>query len=187
MRENIFLIYIFSTFLAPLSAEIEPKVQIVDYGRPATFKCKYRGNPVKSVSWMKNGVEIKQNSQSALLKIDSVKKEDRGMYQCFIRNDQESAQATAELRLGGRFDPPEFVSTFTERVMTPGPFVSLACVAKGDPAPEFEWFVYGKKIDLAGNGASPIRIGTYRSLNGDVTSHLNITNARTKVSTYQYY
>ena len=136
---------------------------------------------MKSVSWMKNGVEIKQNSQSALLKIDSVKKEDRGMYQCFIRNDQESAQATAELRLGGRFDPPEFVSTFTERIMTPGPFVSLACVAKGDPAPEFEWFVYGKKIDLAGNGASPIRIGTYRSLNGDVTSHLNITNARTKV------
>lgn len=24
------------------------------------------------------------------------------MYQCFVRNDQESAQATAELKLGGR-------------------------------------------------------------------------------------
>ena len=131
---------------------------------------------------MKDGVEIKRNSQSHLLKIDSVKKEDKGMYQCFIRNDQESAQATAELRMGGRFDPPEFVSTFTERVMTPGPFVSLACVAKGDPAPEFEWFVYGKKIDQGGNGASPIRIGTHTSNNGDVTSHLNITSARTKVS-----
>ena len=169
-------------FIAPLSAEVEPKVQVVDYGRPATFKCNYRGNPVKSVSWMKNGVEIKRKSQSAVLKIDSVKKEDGGMYQCFIRNDQESAQATAELRLGGRFDPPEFISTFTERVMAPGPFVSLSCIAKGDPAPEFEWFVYGKKVDLDGNGASPMRIGSFTSPNGDVTSHLNITQARTKVT-----
>ena len=130
---------------------------------------------------MKNGVELQRNSQNAILKINSVKKEDRGMYQCFIRNDQESAQATAELRLGGRFDPPEFISTFTERVMAPGPFVSLACVAKGDPAPEFEWFRYGKKIDLEGNGASPMRIGSYTSPNGDVTTHLNITSGRTKV------
>ena len=28
------------------------------------------------------------------------------------RNDAESAQATSELKLGGRFDPPEFISTF---------------------------------------------------------------------------
>lgn len=37
-----------------------------------------------------------------MLRIESVKKEDKGMYQCFVRNDQESAQATAELKLGGR-------------------------------------------------------------------------------------
>lgn len=33
---------------------------------------------------------------------DSVRKEDKGMYQCFVRNEQESAQASAELKLGGR-------------------------------------------------------------------------------------
>lgn len=37
-----------------------------------------------------------------VLRIESVKKEDKGMYQCFVRNDQESAQASAELKLGGR-------------------------------------------------------------------------------------
>ena len=68
------------------------------------------------------------------------------MYQCFVRNDQESAQATSELKLGGRFDPPEFVRTFGPKVVEPGPFVSLACVAKGDPAPTIEWFVYGKRV-----------------------------------------
>ena len=36
-------------------------------------------------------------------------------------------------------------------------------------------------IDLDGNGASPMRIGSFTSPNGDVTSHLNITQARTKV------
>ena len=29
-------------FLAPLSADIEPKQQIVDYGRSATFKYAYK-------------------------------------------------------------------------------------------------------------------------------------------------
>jgi hypothetical protein len=38
----------------------------------------------------------------AVLTIPSIKKEDKGMYQCIIKNDQESAQATAELKLGGR-------------------------------------------------------------------------------------
>lgn len=31
-----------------------------------------------------------------------MRKEDKGMYQCFVRNEQESAQGSAELKLGGR-------------------------------------------------------------------------------------
>ena len=46
----------------------------------------YKGNPVKSISWMKNGEDIGHNDP--VLRINSVKKEDRGMYQCFVRNDQ---------------------------------------------------------------------------------------------------
>ena len=158
---------------------MEPKQQVVDYGRPATFKCNYVGNPIKSVSWMKDGRDL--GHSSPVLRINSVGKEDKGMYQCFVRNDQESAQATSELKLGGRFDPPEFVRTFGPRVVEPGPFVSLACVAKGDPAPTIEWFVYGRKVTTEeGHGTAPLRIGTFRMPNGDVVSHLNITTAMTK-------
>ncbi len=57
------------------------------------------------------------------------------MFFCF----QESAQATGELKLGGRFDPPEFVSTFETQNFNPGKFVSLSCIAKGDPSPEVKW------------------------------------------------
>ena len=69
-----------------MSVEVEPKQQVVDYGRPANFKCNYKGNPVKSIGWMKNGEDL--GHSDPVLRINSVKKEDRGMYQCFVRNDQ---------------------------------------------------------------------------------------------------
>ena len=69
---------------------------------------------------------------------------------------QETAQATGELKLGGRFDPPGFIDVFEAQTVKPGPFVSLRCVAKGDPAPEIEWFVYDKRID-GGEGDGAIR------------------------------
>lgn len=85
---------------APLSAKAEPETQTVDFGRPAVFTCNYEGNPVKTIGWLKDGKNL--NHEDATLRIDAVKKEDKGMYQCFVRNDQESAQACAELKLGGR-------------------------------------------------------------------------------------
>lgn len=88
------------TVTAPLSAKIDPPTQTVDFGRPAVFTCHYAGNPIKTISWMKDGKPI--GHSDAILRIESVKKEDNGMYQCFVRNDQESAQASAELKLGGR-------------------------------------------------------------------------------------
>ena len=88
------------TVTAPLSAEVEPKVQTIDFGRPAIFTCRFSGNPIKTMRWMKNGKFIEHTD--AILRIEAVKKEDKGMYQCVIKNDQESAQATAELKLGGR-------------------------------------------------------------------------------------
>lgn len=88
------------TVTAPLAAEIEPSTQTIDFGRPATFTCNVRGNPIKTISWLKDGKPL--GLEEPVLRIESVKKEDKGMYQCFVRNDQESAQATAELKLGGR-------------------------------------------------------------------------------------
>lgn len=88
------------TVTAPLSAEIEPRSQTIDFGRPATFTCNIKGNPIKTISWLKDGKPL--GHEETVLRIESVKKDDKGMYQCFIRNDQESSQATAELKLGGR-------------------------------------------------------------------------------------
>uniref|UniRef100_A0A182QBV3 Down syndrome cell adhesion molecule n=1 Tax=Anopheles farauti TaxID=69004 RepID=A0A182QBV3_9DIPT len=158
------------TVTAPLAAKIEPRTQTVDFGRPAVFTCKFSGNPIKTVSWTKDGKSL--GHSDAVLRIESVKKEDKGMYQCFIRNDQESAQASAELKLGGRFDPPIIREAFPEETRHPGPSVFLKCVAGGNPTPEISWELDGKKIT---NGERH-QVGQYVTVNGDVVSHLNITS-----------
>ncbi|KAL7736494.1 hypothetical protein ACLKA6_019693 [Drosophila palustris] len=158
------------TVTAPLSAKIDPPTQTIDFGRPAVFTCQYTGNPIKTVSWMKDGKAM--GHSEPVLRIESVKKEDKGMYQCFVRNDQESAEASAELKLGGRFDPPVIRQAFQEETMEPGPSVFLKCVAGGNPTPEISWELDGKKI--ANNDR--FQVGQYVTVNGDVVSYLNITS-----------
>ncbi|XP_036333527.1 Down syndrome cell adhesion molecule-like protein Dscam2 isoform X35 [Rhagoletis pomonella] len=158
------------TVTAPLSAKIDPPTQTVDFGRPAVFTCQYSGNPIKTISWIKDGKSIGHSDQ--VLRIESVKKEDKGMYQCFVRNDQESAEASAELKLGGRFDPPVIRQAFQEETMEPGPSVFLKCVAGGNPTPEISWELDGKKIA----NIDRYQVGQYVTVNGDVVSYLNITS-----------
>ncbi|XP_024939094.1 Down syndrome cell adhesion molecule-like protein Dscam2 isoform X28 [Cephus cinctus] len=161
------------TVTAPLSAEIEPRTQTVDFGRPATFTCSVEGNPIKTISWLKDGKRLAL--EDPVLRIDSVKKEDKGMYQCFVRNDQESAQATAELKLGGRFEPPQIRQSFTEDTLQPGPSVFLKCVASGNPTPEITWELDGKRL----SNTERLQVGQYVTINGDVVSHLNISSIHT--------
>nr|XP_012216028.1 PREDICTED: Down syndrome cell adhesion molecule-like protein Dscam2 isoform X14 [Linepithema humile] len=161
------------TVTAPLNAEIEPSTQTIDFGRPATFTCAVQGNPIKTISWLKDGKPL--GLEDRVLRIESVKKEDKGMYQCFVRNDQESAQATAELKLGGRFEPPQIRQAFTEETLQPGPSMFLKCVASGNPTPEITWELDGKRL----SNTERLQVGQYVTVNGDVVSHLNISSIHT--------
>ncbi|XP_072155021.1 cell adhesion molecule Dscam1 isoform X2 [Bemisia tabaci] len=162
------------TVTAPLFAGVEPTIQTVDFGRPASLTCNYKGNPVKTVSWMKDGKPL-LGHEGPTLKIDSVRKEDKGMYQCIVRNEQESAQAVAEIKLGGRFDPPIIKHAFSEEVLQPGPSVFLKCIATGNPTPEITWKLDNKKL----SNTDRLQVGQYVTVNGDVVSHLNITSVHT--------
>ncbi|XP_071567214.1 Down syndrome cell adhesion molecule 1 isoform X5 [Temnothorax nylanderi] len=161
------------TVTAPLTAEIEPSTQTIDFGRPATFTCTVQGNPIKTISWLKDGKPL--GLEDRVLRIESVKKEDKGMYQCFVRNDQESAQATAELKLGGRFEPPQIRQAFAEETLQPGPSMFLKCVASGNPTPEITWELDGKRL----SNTERLQVGQYVTVNGDVVSHLNISSIHT--------
>lgn len=49
---------------------------------------------------LRTGARIRAVSRERI-SVMSVAREDRGMYQCFVRNEYEMAQGIAELRLGG--------------------------------------------------------------------------------------
>ncbi|XP_038214395.1 Down syndrome cell adhesion molecule-like protein Dscam2 isoform X18 [Zerene cesonia] len=161
------------TVTAPLKATVEPATQTVDFGRPAVFTCRYEGNPVKTITWLKDGKDMKHHDPT--LRIESVKKEDKGMYQCFIRNDQESAGASAELKLGGRFEPPQIRHSFSEQTLRSGPSLRLKCVASGNPTPDIAWQLDGDKL----NSGERLQIGQFVTADGNVESHLNISSVHT--------
>lgn len=83
-------------------------------GDSATFNCSVTGSPIESIWWLRNAEPVLSTSDGEaptgsrvrllsqqVLHVSGVSRSDRGMYQCFVRNDRESAQGSAELRLGG--------------------------------------------------------------------------------------
>ncbi|XP_042236909.1 Down syndrome cell adhesion molecule-like protein Dscam2 [Homarus americanus] len=87
-----------------LSASVEPSLQRVDLGRPTRLSCRVSGSPVNSVTWYKDGRPLpplpRVTTYDKTLHIGQVSREDGGMYQCLARNDEDSAQAAAQVDLG---------------------------------------------------------------------------------------
>jgi len=87
----------------------------VDLGKDAEFQCSVTGQPHPVISWAKDGLPVREGSSGrskitgndgSTLRISSIVRDDKGMYQCFAKNDYEMVQATAELRLGGEHALP---------------------------------------------------------------------------------
>lgn len=88
--------------------------QIVNSGGTAVLNCSVSGSPLGPIQWLHDGVPVgngvhdghdgRARVHGALsLVLSSVRRADAGMYQCVVRNDMESAQASAEIRLGGQY------------------------------------------------------------------------------------
>jgi hypothetical protein len=91
---------------SPLSARVSPALHTAALGQPGRFACTTAGHPVVSVLWFKDGqplsgLAVQPGMTREVLHVPSVTRDDQGMYQCFVKNEQDVAQGTAELRLGG--------------------------------------------------------------------------------------
>ncbi|XP_065077714.1 cell adhesion molecule Dscam1 isoform X2 [Ochlerotatus camptorhynchus] len=166
------------TVTAPLSAHLQPQVQTVDVSKDAQFQCIISGFPAHEVLWMHNGKPIVRDSRIEIytdtprIVIKNVQKEDQGMYQCFVSNEWEQIQSTAELQLGDA--TPELLYWFSEQTLQPGPTVSLKCVGTGNPPPQFTWKLDGFPIP----DNSRFVVGQYVTIHDDVISHVNISNVK---------
>ncbi|XP_069692741.1 cell adhesion molecule Dscam2-like [Periplaneta americana] len=162
---------------SPLQVLVHPSRQRVDLGKSASFRCTISGFPRTSIHWLKDGqplrtgARIRQPSEDRV-HVASVSKEDRGMYQCFVKNQVETAQGSAELRLGEVY--PQLAYKFIEQTLQPGSSVSLKCSASGNPTPRISWTLDG--FALPHN--ERLMIGQYVTVFGDVISHVNISSVK---------
>ncbi|XP_022243949.1 Down syndrome cell adhesion molecule-like protein Dscam2 isoform X2 [Limulus polyphemus] len=160
----------------PLQAFIGPKRLLVDAGSSVTLTCNVTGYPIETIYWMKNQrhLAVGNNRVRVLsrhtLHLTSVKREDKGVYQCYSRNKDSSTQASVELMLGETL--PAFLDSFNEQIIQPGPGVSLRCIASGTPLPQVTWSVDGFPVQ----DDERVRVGDFVSRSGDVVSHVNITD-----------
>ncbi|XP_012280177.1 Down syndrome cell adhesion molecule-like protein Dscam2 [Orussus abietinus] len=169
------------SIISSLSIQLTPPQATVDLGKDTEFTCTVTGQPTPVISWAKDGHLLREGSSGRIkiqkgviptLHISSITRDNKGMYQCFAKNDYEMVQATAELRLGDA--APQLVYKFIEQTMQPGPSVSLKCIATGNPTPRFTWTLDG--FPLPQNDR--FVIGQYVTVHGDVISHVNVSVVR---------
>ncbi|XP_050530510.1 cell adhesion molecule Dscam2-like isoform X2 [Daktulosphaira vitifoliae] len=162
-----------------MSAQVIPALAEIEAGRSATFTCiTSSSDDNQIITWLKNG-EPRQSSTLSpptyTLNIDSVQKDDQGMYQCVVTNklNNEMAQSFAELRLSA--SKPSFKYKFIGHLLKPGPDVSLKCIAYGTPTPHITWKFDGFDIPLS---KMRVSVSQYVTETGDVISHFNITKVQ---------
>lgn len=78
----------------PLQVVAVPRWQTVSSGSSALVFCNVSGHPQPSITWLKDLSPV-----SASVRLSGPLR--RGVYQCFARNDKESAQDIAQIVLGG--------------------------------------------------------------------------------------
>jgi hypothetical protein len=88
---------------SPLNVVIQPSGQLtVDVGGKATLICLVSGatpHLPATRTWLKDGHIVGAGGESLVL--EKVQREDAGMYQCLVRSEDDSAQSSVQLRLGG--------------------------------------------------------------------------------------
>ncbi|KAH8025854.1 hypothetical protein HPB51_012886 [Rhipicephalus microplus] len=125
-----------------------------EVGHAAAFRCNASGLDwgvldETSLEWRHNGRRLMPSTQqgagmgrSRVLHLPSIRRQDQGMYQCFVRlSPKRTVQAAAELIVGDQ--APKLKSAFEETTVRPGKPVSLRCVASGDPPPRITWLLDG--------------------------------------------
>ncbi|UYV61745.1 K02A2.6-like [Cordylochernes scorpioides] len=87
-----------------LSATVHPPRQAIEAGGTAVFNCSVHGYPVRTVNWLKDGRPATGPRVEALqprgLRVRAVRREDQGIYQCYVLGEgRDSAQGSALLLL----------------------------------------------------------------------------------------
>ncbi|KAF8796621.1 Down syndrome cell adhesion molecule like protein [Argiope bruennichi] len=160
----------------PHRVAITPAELRLEVGKTATLNCSVVENPAGSVTWKKDMLTILPSPRVIfpnpyLLQVRQIRRQDAGMYQCFVHRELNSAQAAARIIIGDL--SPTMKLTFPEKTVRPGRYVSLTCIASGHPEPLIRWTLDGIWPLSTRHG---VLISSYQTSNGDVVSSVNFTS-----------
>ncbi|CAN8004178.1 unnamed protein product [Ixodes pacificus] len=188
-----------------VSVTVSPEEARAELTRPMTFNCTARGfrGGALSFSWLHDGSvpaapRFQLRADGQRLHLTSVQREDVGVYQCFVRYGDATAQGSAQLRLheahskrsvqnrlsrrwnaqnayikSRKETAPELKSVFTKKLVDLGERFSLRCVASGNPLPRVTWALDGGVV----GESHRVHYGDFVSSAGDVVSYVNVTSS----------
>ncbi|XP_076636076.1 uncharacterized protein LOC143349064 isoform X2 [Colletes latitarsis] len=129
-------------FVSPITG------MIVDQDSDIVFEGIIDGYPQPSISWSKNGQELKTKDGMVLsyahnhvrLELKNVSVKDAGRYTCTASNDVGSASSTADLVVKKTIFPPVFGRRLQAQVVKRGDRVNMEVEITGTPEPTVSWF-----------------------------------------------
>ncbi|XP_036005615.1 neural cell adhesion molecule 1b isoform X4 [Fundulus heteroclitus] len=131
-----------------------------DIAQPATLTCAVDGFPEPMVTWIRNGVELRDeekysfNEDGSEMTIMDVTKLDEGEYTCIAKNKAGESEKELSLRV---FVKPKITYIVNRTATEMEEQVTVTCEASGDPTPTISWS-YGEQVFAEGDQAHLNRI-----------------------------
>ncbi|XP_048833472.1 hemicentin-1 isoform X1 [Brienomyrus brachyistius] len=122
--------------------------RIEPLGGNAILNCEVRGDPLPTIQWSKQGINIQISNRirqldNGSLAIYGTVNEDAGIYLCVATNDAGVVERSVTLTLQS---PPAITVEPVETVVDAGTTVLLNCQAEGEPTPTIEWARGGRPL-----------------------------------------
>ncbi|XP_023195302.1 hemicentin-1 [Xiphophorus maculatus] len=137
--------------------------RIEPLGGNAILNCEVRGDPLPTIQWSKNGINIRINNRirqldNGSLAIYGTESEDAGSYMCVATNDAGVVERSVTLTLQRA---PVITLEPVGTVVDAGTTVVLSCKADGEPGPMIEWTQHARPL-LANDRFSTLSNGSLR-------------------------
>ncbi|XP_045905935.1 hemicentin-1 [Micropterus dolomieu] len=122
--------------------------RIEPLGGNAILNCEVRGDPLPSIRWSKNGINIQISNRirqldNGSLAIYGTVSEDSGNYMCVATNDAGVVERSVTLTLQSA---PTIIVEPVDTVVDAGTTVMINCQAQGEPTPTIEWSRQGRPL-----------------------------------------
>uniref|UniRef100_A0A3B4Z1V9 Hemicentin-1 n=1 Tax=Stegastes partitus TaxID=144197 RepID=A0A3B4Z1V9_9TELE len=137
--------------------------RIEPLGGNAILNCEVRGDPLPTIRWSKNGINILISNRirqldNGSLAIYGTVSEDAGNYMCVATNDAGVVERSVTLTLQSA---PTITVEPVETVVDAGTTFVLNCQAEGEPTPMIEWSRQGRPL-LGNDRLSTLSNGSLR-------------------------